>query len=150
MALDTRHATATRNAKGDARAALFNSGYLRLYTAPRPASANDAVGAATLLSEHQFANPAFGAFANGSATANAISADASADNSGVPVWGRAFRSDGTTVIEDYSAGRNGYAADGVTPDGAAVYNINTGAASIAAGASVTPASMTITEPAQGA
>lgn len=150
MALDTRHSTTTRNAKLDARATLFNSGKLRLYDGTRPATADTAITTQVLLAELTMGATAFPAASGGSTMANAITPDSSADNAGTATWARAVKSDGTTVIEDYSAGRNGYAADGTTVSGGTVYNVALNAAIIAAAAAVSVSSMVLTEPAQGA
>lgn len=152
MALDTRHSVVTRNAKLDARGDLFNNGKLRIYTtgSGRPATPETAITDQVLLAELTFGADGIAAAAAGAAAANAITADSSADNAGVATWARAVKADGTTVIEDYSAGRNGYAADGVTVSGGAVYNINLNAAVIAAGANVSVSSMNLSEPMQGA
>lgn len=54
---------------------------------------------ASLLFECNFSNPAFGAAAVGVATANAISDDTSANNSGTAAVGRLRDRDNTTVAE---------------------------------------------------
>jgi hypothetical protein len=65
---------------------------------------------------------------------------------GRPTWGRAVRADGS-VIEDYAAGRNGYAPDGVTPMAGEVYDIATPGGVIEAGTVIDGVSMVLTEPA---
>jgi hypothetical protein len=54
---------------------------------------------ASLLFENNFSNPAFGAAAVGVATANAISDDVSANNTGTAAVGRLRNRDNTTVAE---------------------------------------------------
>lgn len=88
-------------------AAQVNSGYLRIYDGTKPATGDTAIGAQTLLAELTFGNPAFGAPSGGTATANAITSDASANASGTATWFRAFKSDGTTAVFDGTAGATG-------------------------------------------
>ena len=137
MAGNTRLSTAAQNAAADAVAALCNAGKLRVYDGTQPA-AGGAVTTQTLLLEYTFGNPAFGAAAGGTATANTIAA-ATVAASGTPTWCRAVKSDGTTIVFDGN----------VSVNGAGGANLNYAAASLVAGATSTPTSLTYTQPAQG-
>ena len=103
MALDTRLAIAAINAQAAATGALCNSGYLRLYTAPRPTLADDAA-TGTLLAELRFAATAFGSPIDGVITANPITAEDAALADGTAAWFRALSSDGTTAVFDGNVG----------------------------------------------
>lgn len=83
--------------------ALANGGQIKLYTASQPANANTAVSSQTLLATLGLSATAFGAAAAGSATANAVTS-ATAAASGTATWGRVLKSDGTTVLFDFSVG----------------------------------------------
>lgn len=73
---------------------------LRLYDGVRPATG----GAITnVLSEHN-CSATLGTVSNGVLTFNAISSDTSANNTGTATWARLFKSDGTTLVMDMSAG----------------------------------------------
>lgn len=104
MALNTRLSIAARNVQLNALATRLNGGFIRIYDGAQPASPDTAVGAQVLLSELTLANPAFGAAAAGVITANAITADASANASGNAAWFRAVESDGVTAVIDGSVG----------------------------------------------
>jgi len=103
MALDTRLSIAAVNAQASATGALCNSGYLRLYTAPRPALADDAA-TGDLLAELRFAATAFGSPISGVITANAITAEDASLAEGTVAWFRAFSADGTTAVFDGNVG----------------------------------------------
>jgi len=85
-----------------------------------------------LLAELTFGNPAFGASVAGVATANAITGDTTADNTGTATWFRALKSDGTTVIFDGSVGTSGA-------------NLNLNSVAISAGAAVSVSSFSYTQ-----
>ena len=91
-------AVSSRTAALDATKVLANSGFLRIYSgaAPDPDSAPG-----TLLAELDFSVTAFGATTddgtNSSATANAITDEASAPATGTASYYRVYQSDGTTV-----------------------------------------------------
>jgi uncharacterized glyoxalase superfamily protein PhnB len=99
----------------DAVAALCNSGTLKIYTGSQPTDANTAVSGQTLLATLTFGSTAFGASsASGSAgskvvtaTANSITGDTSADNTGTAAWFRALKSNGTSIVFDGSVGTSG-------------------------------------------
>src|SRR4051812_39464332 len=105
MALNPKLSNAAANAAADAVCALLNNGYLRLYSGTQAADADTAIGAQVLLAELRFNATAFGSAVAGVATANAITADSSADATGTATWFRALKSDGTTVVFDGSGAR---------------------------------------------
>lgn len=107
MALTNKLSNAAANAEVDALATLLNTGYLRIYDGAQPADADTALGAQVLLAELRFNATAFGAGVAGVATANALTADASANATGTAAWYRALKSDGSTVVEDGSVGTSG-------------------------------------------
>lgn len=133
MANDMQIAYATANAACDAIAALCNSGKLRIYTASKPANADTALSGQTLLAELTLNATAFGAASNGVATANAITSDSSADNTGTAAWFRVLASNGTTVIYDGTVGTSGC-------------DLNLNTTSITSGAQVAITALTITVP----
>lgn len=104
MPTNPKLSNAAANAEVDALATLLNTGYLRIYDGTQPATADTAIGAQVLLAELRWNATAFGAGALGVATANAITADATANNTGTATWFRALKSDGTTVVMDGSVG----------------------------------------------
>lgn len=79
------------------------AGTIKIYDGSQPADPDEAVGAQTLLSEHDLNDPAFGAAADdapgGKATANAIADDSSANATGTAAWFRASDGDGTAIID---------------------------------------------------
>lgn len=95
--------TATRNNMLDEITALIDAGAgagsLKIYDGTRPANANTAVGGQTLLAELPLSDPSFPAASSGAMTANAITADTSADASGAASWFRIEDSDGNAVID---------------------------------------------------
>jgi hypothetical protein len=76
-----------------------NGGYMRLYTGARPASPDDALGAAVLFAQCLLNNPAFGSAQGGLIVANVISAGTVLVD-GSPTFARFFRADGTTAVVD--------------------------------------------------
>jgi hypothetical protein len=123
---------ASANAANDARCALLNTGYLRIYSGTQPTNADAALSGNTLLAELTFGATAFGASANGVATANAITQDSAANATGTATFFRAFKSDGTTAVLDGTVGTSG--AD-----------LNLNSVSIVSGGAVSVTSMTITQ-----
>jgi hypothetical protein len=106
MALNTQLADATVNAQAATLAALCNSGLIRIYDGVQPDTADTALGAQVLGVTLTFGATAFPAAVSGLLTANAItSGTAVADIT--PTWARIFKSDGTTVVMDVSAGASG-------------------------------------------
>jgi hypothetical protein len=104
MASNLYLANVSANAEADALAALLNNGYLRIYSGTQPANADTALSGNTLLAELRFGATAFPAAVAGVLTANAITADTSADATGTATFFRCFKSDGTTVVLDGSVG----------------------------------------------
>lgn len=132
MALQPRRSNAAANAACNAMAALANNGYLRIYDGTQAATADTALGSQVLLAELRFSATAFGNAVAGVATANAIAADSSANQTGTASWFRVLGSDGTSVVYDGSVGTA--SADLI---------LNTVA--IVSGASVSVTALTLTE-----
>lgn len=128
----TRKSIVGRNTELDALAPLFNTGYLRIYDGTLPVTPETAING-TLLAELRFNATAFGAAAGGVITANAITADASANATGTATYVRCLQSDGTTALIDGDVGTSG-----------AMLNLNSVA--ISAGAAVSVSAFTITNP----
>lgn len=99
--------TANRNRAADAVTARANNGSLRIYAGTPPADANAALSGNTLLANLGMGATAFGAAVNGVATANAITADSSADATGTATFFRVLESDGTTVVFQGTVGTSG-------------------------------------------
>lgn len=131
MANNFKRTNLAVSAEADAVNALLNTGYLRIYDGTQPTTADTAVGAQVLLAELRFGATAFGAAANGVATANAITQDSAANATGTASWFRALKSDGSTAVYDGSVGASG-----------ADCNLNSTAIQVGAAVSVT--SMTYT------
>jgi hypothetical protein len=104
MALNPTLSNVAANAEVDAACALANTGWLRIYDGTQPANADTAVSTQNILAELRFSATAFGASVAGVATANAITADSSANTTGTATWFRVFKSDGTTALWDGSVG----------------------------------------------
>lgn len=132
MALNPKRSNVAVNAAADALLPLLNTGYLRIYSGTQPATADTALSGNTLLAELRFDATAFGAASAGVATANSLTADSSADNTGTATFFRAFQSNGTTTIFDGSVG---------TSSADLVLN----STSISAGAAVSVTAFTYTE-----
>lgn len=111
MAHNIKVSTAAANLKANAWAAGMNSGYIRIYQGTQPATANTSLGAATLLAELTMGSTAFGAAVDGLLTANAITKDSSANNTGTAQFYRLFQSDGTTPMGDGTCGASGSGSD---------------------------------------
>lgn len=99
--------TAVRNSQADNHTPNYNTGYQRIYNGTKPTDANTALSGNTLLAELRYSATAFGAAVAGVATANAITQDSSADATGTATFARNFKSDGTTVISDFTVGTSG-------------------------------------------
>ncbi|MBM3273539.1 MAG: hypothetical protein FJZ00_00190 [Candidatus Sericytochromatia bacterium] len=132
MAADPRITNAVASTLCDALVDQLDSGTIKIYDGTIPATADTALGAQVLLATLTFNATAFGAAANGVATANAITADASADNTGTATWARIATS-GATTIMDVTVGTSGE-------------DINLNSVSIQAGANVAITAMTVTMP----
>ena len=124
---------AAASAAANAVTALVNGGTLRIYSGTKPAGPDTALSGNTLLAQLTFNATAFGAASNGVATANAITADASADATGTATFFRAFQSNGTTAVFDGEVGTSGS-------------DLNLNSTSIQAGAEVSVTSFTYTQP----
>ena len=132
MAYAPKRSAAAANAACDAMAALCNSGKLRIYTGSSPGTCDAAIGAVTLLAELTMNASAFGAASSGVCTAAAISADASANDTGTAGWFRIWASNGTSPIYEGTVGTTGC-------------DLNLNTLSIVTGASVSITSLTLTE-----
>ena len=132
MALTPRLTDLGANSAADAVCVLANSGKLRIYDGTQAATADTAIGAQVLLAELTLNSTAFGAASGGVATANAITADSSADATGTATWFRVVKSDGTTKLFDGSVGTSGA-------------NLNLNSVAISAGAAVSVTSFTYTQ-----
>jgi len=88
---------AARNAAGTALTDLVNSGSIEIRTGTSPGVDSAATG--TLLGTLPLSVTAFGTWSSGSATANAITQDASADNTGTAGYFRALNSGSGAVID---------------------------------------------------
>jgi len=99
--------TAQRNTMLDAIRSAYNSGKLRVYSGTVPASADAALGGATLLAELTLNATAFPASSGGVLTANAITRANAAVASGTASFFRLLGSDGTTVLAQGAVGLSG-------------------------------------------
>lgn len=104
MALKPIHAMAARNAQVDAVTRLLDGGFLRLYSGPRPDSADDEPRG-TLLAELRFGSPAFEQAMQGRAVAHRIIQAQAAAATGAATWFRAVQADGKTAVFDGTVGR---------------------------------------------
>lgn len=131
MANSPSLANAQRSRAADAVTARCNSGFFRIYSGTKPATANAAI-TGTLLAELTFGATAFAAASNGVATANAITQDSSANATGTASHFRVWESDGTTVVFDGEVGTSGS-------------DLNLSTTSIVTGAAVSITSFTYTQ-----
>lgn len=131
----TTGANAARDAALNAVTATVNNGTVRIYSGTAPANADAALSGNTLLAQLTLGATAFGAAASGVATANAISADTSADATGTPTFFRLLASNGTTVVYQGTAGASGQELN--------LSNLSGG--QIVAGGSVSVTSLTVTQ-----
>lgn len=131
MALNPKFSTTMVNAEADAVGNALDNGYIRIYDGSQPANADTAVSGQTLLAELRFGADAFGAASGGVITANAITADASANATGTASWARILASNGSTVWFDGSVGTSSA-------------NVILNTTSIVAGAEVSCSSLTFT------
>lgn len=123
-----------RNNEMDEITALIDAGagagLLRIYDGTRAANADTAVGAQVLLAELTMGDPSFPAASGGQITANAITDDTSADNTGTATWFRIVDSNGNAVV-DGDVGTSGS-------------DLNLSTTSITAGVTVSVTSMVLT------
>lgn len=105
----TKYSTTLRNAQLDVitgASGIGASGKLRIYSGTRPANVAAAI-TGTLLAELTLNATFAPAAASGVLTANAITGDTSADNTGTATHFRIFKSDGTTAVIDGDVGTSG-------------------------------------------
>ena len=106
MALNTQLADATVNAQAATLATLCNSGVIKVYDGVQPATADTALSGNTLGATLTFGATAFPAAVSGLLTANTITSGTAVATI-TPTFARIFKSDGTTVVMDVSAGASG-------------------------------------------
>ena len=111
MALATRISNAAAIAACNAVTALCGTaGRVKIYSGTQPTDADTAIGAQVVLADLALGNPAFAtavdANPGGRATANAVTADSSADAGGTATWFRVSNSGGT-ALWDGSVGLSG-------------------------------------------
>lgn len=140
MALATRISNAAAIAACNAIVDLIDAGagpgLVRIYNGTQATDPDTAIGAQTLLAELTCSDPAFGNAADaapgGRATANAVTSDASANNTGTASWFRVVDSNDVAIL-DGSVGTSG--AD-----------MNLDSTSIVTGVEVAITSWTVTMP----
>jgi hypothetical protein len=136
MAADPRLTNAAASAAANAVVDLVDggagAGTIKIYAGTIPTNADTAVGAQVLLATLTFSDPAFGAAADGVATASAITSDVSADATDTAAWARIADSTGTTVM-DVTVGTSGD-------------DINFNTVAFVAGATVSITALTYTQP----
>ena len=135
MAADPRLTNAAASAAADAvvdRIDAGGAGTIKIYTGTIPTDADTALGAQVLLATLTFSATAFGAAANGVATASAITSDTSADATGTAAWARIASGAGTTQM-DVTVGTTGE-------------DINFNTVSFVSGATVAITALTYTQP----
>ena len=135
MAADPRLTNAAASAAADAvvdRIDTGGAGTIKIYTGTIPTDADTAVGAQVLLATLTFSATAFGAAADGVATAAAITSDTSADATGTAAWARIASGAGTTQM-DVTVGTSGE-------------DINFNTVAFVAAATVSITSLTYTQP----
>lgn len=136
---------AARDAAAEAVAALVNGGKLRIYSGSAPADANAALSGNTLLAELTMGNPAFGAAAAGVVTANAVTSDSSADNTGIPSFFRILTS-ADAVVYQGDAGDAAYGAHSARElQLTDLTGTHDGTAQIIAGVAVSVSSLTLSQ-----
>lgn len=105
---------------------------MRIYDGTQPTDPDTAITSQVLLAELTLNATAFAAASSASKTANAITADASANATGTASWGTLVRSNGTTREHDFSVGT-------------ATANLILNSVAISSGAQVSVTSATITQ-----
>lgn len=129
MALNSKTRVASRNAALDAALDVLNGGKLRIYDGTQPTDADTALSGQTILAELALNATAFAAASGGSKTANAITADSSADATGTATWFSLLTSANVRVI------------DGTV--GTATSNLILNSVAISAGANVSVTSLSV-------
>jgi hypothetical protein len=101
MALNLKYSALLRNAKLDAiTTQIGTSALIRIYDGSQPATPETAIGAQVLLAELTGNASAFAAAASaGVLTANAITQDSSANNTGTAAWFRILTSGAVAKID---------------------------------------------------
>lgn len=131
-ALNPKTAVARRNAALDAAFdTVLNSGSLRIYDGTQPTDADTALGSQVLGAQLTLNSTAFAAASSGSKSANAITADSSADASITATWASLVTS-GATRLMDMSAGTSSV-------------NLTLNSAAISSGANVSCSSLSVTQ-----
>lgn len=131
MATNPHYSQANRHTFLDAiTTSIGASGLLRIYDGAQPATVATALGAQVKLAELALSATFAPGAAAGVLTANAITADASADATGTATWGTLTTAAGTRIA-DFSVGTSG--AD-----------LNLNSVAITAGANVAVTALTIT------
>jgi len=124
-----------RNSRLDEITALIDAGttggFIRIYDGARPATGGTVT---TLLAELQFSTTSFPAAAAGAISANAISDDTSADNTGTATW---FR-----VVDDLAS----HVMDGDVGTSASDLNLNSTSINSGVNVSVTQFDLTAGNP----
>jgi hypothetical protein len=137
MAVNTRVGVGTRNAMLDTIPTTIGSnGRLRIYDGTQPTDPDTALGAQVLLADLALSATFAPASSGGVLTANSITADSSADNTGTATWASLTTSAFARKI-DCSVGTSSA-------------NVIINSVAISAGATVSCSSLTITMPMQGA
>jgi len=96
-----------RNSKLDAITTFAgNAALIRIYDGTRPAT-GAAITTQVLLAELTGGTPFAGAASGGVLTANAVTQDSSANNTGTASWFRIVKSDGTTHVFDGNVATSG-------------------------------------------
>jgi hypothetical protein len=129
MALNSKTRVASRNAALDAALDVLNGGKLRIYDGTQPTDADTAISSQVMLAELALSATAFAAASGGSKTANAITADSSADATGTATWFSLLTSGNVRVI------------DGSV--GTATSNLILNSVAISAGANVSVTSLSV-------
>lgn len=104
MALNPQLANVAVNAMADALSVLLDNGWLRIYSGSQPINADTAITDQVLLAELRLNVDFAPAAVQGVLTANAVTADSSANASGTATWARLFKADGTTAVLDGTVG----------------------------------------------
>ena len=136
---NVRLAVLTRNAMVDAVSGRIdadaNGGTIKIYTGTQPATGDTALSGNTLLATLTWSTTSFAAASSGTATANAVTQDSSADATGTATWAR---------IQDES-GDNVFDCDVTATGGGGTIQLNT--TSIVSGGPVQITAFTLTQPA---
>ena len=127
MALNLKLSNKSVNGQANTFRGYFASGKLRIYNASQPANADAVVTTQTLLAELAFADTAFPASSSGIITANAITADSSANASGVAAWFRCVSTSSAPLMDG---------TVGSTTGGTTAFDIVLNSVAIVAGAQV--------------